>query len=273
MATFNDILANIQTAIPQLTNTSAASVFQRIIKAFSDVVNTVLTELSNTTTTIQNYVRQNRYGKAQYYVDSAMAFQYGDSLSYDSNYQPYYATIDTAKQIIAAAAVDITSENVEIEGNTYAVQSLSLKVATQDTNGQLVQLSDAQLKAFEDYMANFTIPGILLNIYSIAGNVIQFTTMNCVYSPQYDQQTIATNVVAAMNAFRDSMNFNSTFYPNHLEQYVRQNVSGVIDFYLAGGQMQTTSGWQPFTESITLPAGYYNYTTDFADNINYVSGN
>ena len=273
MASFNYILQNVQAAITSLTNTSAASVYQRIVKAFSDVIDTVLTELSNTITTIQTYVATNRFGKAQYYVDSALAFQYGDSLSYDSNYQPYYSTIDTTKQIIAAAAVDITSENVEIEGNTYAVQSLSLKVATQNSSGQLVQLSDAQLQAFEDYMQNFMVPGILLNIYSIAGNVIQFSTMNCVYSPQYDQQTIATNVVAAMEAFRDSMNFNSVFYPNHLEQYVRQNVPGVIDFYLAGGQMQTTSGWQPFTESITLPAGYYNYTTDFADNINYVSGN
>lgn len=34
MASFNDILANVQAAIPQLTNTSAGSVYQRIVKAF-----------------------------------------------------------------------------------------------------------------------------------------------------------------------------------------------------------------------------------------------
>lgn len=97
--------------------------------------------------------------------------------------------------------------------------------------------------------------------------------MNCVYSPQYDQATVASGVVAAMEQFRDSMSFNSAFYPNHLEQYVRSNVPGVVDFYLAGGQIQTDTGWQPFTESVIVPAGYFNYETDFEKNITYVSGN
>ena len=247
MASFNDILANVQAAIPQLTNTSAGSVYQRIIKAFSDVIDTVRTEIGNTVTTIQSYVRQ--------------------------NYQPYYPTIDTTKQIVKQASADISTSTVEIGGEDYPVSTLSLKVAAQDENGQLIPLTDEQKQAFDTYMKNFEIPGILLNKYSLAGNVIKFATMNCVYSPQYDQATIASGVVAAMEQFRDSMSFNSAFYPNHLEQYVRSNVPGVVDFYLAGGQIQTDTGWQPFTESVIIPAGYFNYETDFEKNITYVSGN
>lgn len=273
MASFNDILANVQAAIPQLTNTSAGSVYQRIIKAFSDVIDTVRTEISNTVTTIQSYVRQNRYGKVKYYEDAAKAFQYGDNLEFDENYQPYYPTIDTTKQIVKQASADISTSTVEIGGEDYPVSTLSLKVAAQDENGQLIPLTDEQKQAFDTYMKNFEIPGILLNKYSLAGNVVKFATMNCVYSPQYDQATIASGVVSAMEQFRDSMSFNSAFYPNHLEQYVRSNVPGVVDFYLAGGQIQTDTGWQPFTESVIIPAGYFNYETDFEKNITYVSGN
>lgn len=83
-------------------------------QGFSDVIDTVRTEISNTVTTIQSYVRQNRYGKAKYYEDAAKAFQYGDNLEFDENYQPYYPTIDTTKQIVKQASADISTSTVEI---------------------------------------------------------------------------------------------------------------------------------------------------------------
>lgn len=55
-------------------------------------------------------------------------------------------------------------------------------MAAQDENGQLIPLTDEQKQAFDTYMKNFEIPGILLNKYSLAGNVVKFATMNCVYS-------------------------------------------------------------------------------------------
>lgn len=273
MATFDDIISRLSTAIPQLNNTSVASVYRRMIYTFSAVVDTVKTEIANTIQTIKRYIEQNRYGKVQYYINAAKAFQYGDNLLFDENYQPYYETIDPSKQIIAQAAVDTNVVTVEIDGEEFPVSVLSMKVAAKDDTGKLIPLTDDQKAAFDVYMANYEIPGIQLSKYSIAGNVIKFTTMNCVYSNQFTQSSIAADVTAAMIAFRDSSNFNSKFYPNHLEQYIMNNVPGVVDFYVDGGQIQIDGQWQSFTESVVLPAGYFNYEDDFSKQIVYVPGN
>lgn len=271
MDIFNQIIGYLKTTLSQLTNTSAASVYQRMVVAFSSVVNTVLTEIKNTASLIEEYIEQNRFGSSQYYIKAARAFQYGDSLQFDEYYKPYYAQIDTSKQIVAQAALDILESTIKIGGQDYLIQTLTLKVARRDEFGQLAKLNSNQLQAFQVYMQNFLVPGIPISIKSLDANTIKFSSMVCTYSPEFDLSTIQSEVQAAMIAFRDQSSFNGTFYTNHLEQYVRSNVVGVIDFWLDGAQIKIDDEWQSFDQKVVMPAGYFNYEDDYK--IDYVSGN
>ena len=72
-----------------------------------------------------------------------------------------------------------------------------------------------------------------------------------------------------MEAFRDQITFDSTLYISRLQQYVMNNVPGVIGFSLSG----TTLDSSAFTESVIMSAGYFDYIDNFENLIEYVPGN
>lgn len=187
----------------------------------------------------------------------------------DEYYRPYYETINPTKQIIAQASLYVETTQVEIGGKNYPITSLILKVAGKDSNGKLSKLSEVQKTAFDTYMTNFEIPGIPLSKYSLAPNILGFSAGKCVYSPQYNQESIADAVTQAMEAFRDQITFDSTLYISRLQQYVMNNVPGVIGFSLSG----TTLDSSAFTESVIMSAGYFDYIDNFENLIEYVPGN
>lgn len=252
MATQDQISANL--ILLGFDNPSNAAIYNKIAEAFGLIIDSTLTELNNSETEIFNIINTQRYGKSGYYTGKALAFQYGDNLIIDPvTFDYIYATIDTTKQIVKQAAFeDISSQ-------------LFLKIATLNTlTGLLEPLQVAQYNAFVNYFTVFEIPGLPVTFINIPGNIFYFNAIATFYAT-YDLPTLKINLLNALNTFRSSFTFNGTFYDGDLEQYIKTNVPGVRDFFINN----TLIDGAPFSGSISLPAGYFNYVNNIQNNISY----
>jgi hypothetical protein len=101
MTTFEQIKANIALTVTELTNSSAVAIFSKIAKVIGDAIDNTATELINSQNIISNIIGTQRYGKAQYYLNAALAYQVGVDMLIDANGNPYYASVDTTKLLIS----------------------------------------------------------------------------------------------------------------------------------------------------------------------------
>jgi hypothetical protein len=247
-----DTIANLEAA--GLDNPSIGGIYKVMAEAIQIPVDTISQELSNASQGLVDLFLAQNYGKSGYYITVAKAFQYGDSLSIDSNGNFYYPVIDTTKQIIKQAAMQWDR----------TTNFLSLKVATKDPTGAVIALSSAQLAAFVSYMQNFLIEGIPVNIVSLSPNVITFNASLTYYST-YDLPTLKAAYSAALLNFQNNFTYNGTFYQNDFSDYIKANVAGVRDFFLNSLQMDGAA----FSGSINLPSG--TFTLNIGSVTNYQS--
>lgn len=81
MSFYDDIRTNIKILVPILNNTSSSSIVNRIISTVASVLNIVKLEISNSEQTVDSSARSLKVMGRQYYIDTALAFQYGASLT------------------------------------------------------------------------------------------------------------------------------------------------------------------------------------------------
>jgi hypothetical protein len=235
------------------SNPSQTGLFAKIAEALGLIVDNTLTEFTNTETAITATITAKNYGKSGYYTAYALAFQYGDSLSIDANGNYYYPVIDTTKQIISQAAFYASSGG-----------DLFLKVASKDITGNTIPLTLTQYNAFVAYMKNFEIAGLPVNYISANPNILYFVA-TCTYYSSYDLPTLQTNINTYLTLFMNSFAFNGTFYVDDLSNYIMANVAGVRSFFIN----QTSVDGVPFSGSVQLNAGYFNYNSAIPSNIVY----
>lgn len=258
--------------------TSVTDIDEQIAIAVGQVIDNTTAEITNTESTITNIlISQYGYLKSAYYVAYALYFQLGYNLSVNTAINPatgepfldlIYTTIDTVAQIVKQAAF----QQVQA-GNTI---QLFLKIATVDPlTNLLIPLSNTSFAAFVAFMANFEAPGLPLNIINQAGNVLSFNA-TATFSAAYDLSTIQTNVANALvafqtvnapSSFQTNFQFNGVLYIGQLQDYIKANVPGMIDFYV----FNTTLDTVPFAGSTALSSGYFNYVTNIGNNITYTA--
>lgn len=258
MATYDTILSNLQGALPTLNSSSLTAIYKKIVQVIAIAIDSTLTELNNTRTIITNIIGNQRYGRSGYYTEKALAFQYTDDLIVDPVTLDYvYATVDTAKQIIAQAAFLVVP--------TGGANILTLKVAKIDTDTNiLAPLSNLEKAAFDTYFLNYEIPGLPVTKVSLPANVLNFNAV-VTYQTTFDLTTLIENVTAALLAFRDSFRFNGVLFTNDIETYVANNVAGVRNMAISGTTIDSVS----FSGSTQLQAGYFNYATGIELTITY----
>lgn len=256
MTTQQQIAQNLQTL--GFINPSNTAIFEKVAQAIGVIIDNNLTEFNNSQNSILTLISQKNYGHAGYYTASALAFQYGYSLSINPTTGDfYYATIDPSAQIVNQAAFEAL-----VNGND---SQLFLKIATLNTlTNQLQPLSPTQLAAFESYYTNYELPGLPITIVNSPGNVLGFASV-CTYYASYDLGTLQANIAAALLAFQTSFTFNGEFFAGDLQDYIKQNVPGVRDFFISN----TTLDGAPFSGSIALPSGYFNYASNYLTAITY----
>lgn len=248
MSSISQINNNLATL--GFSNLSVTAIDEQIAIAVGQVLDNVIAEINNSESIITNLlISQQGYGKALYYTGIALAFQYGDNLEINEAINPVtgapylnliYPTIDTTKQIISQAA--------------FQQSGFFLKVATTGISGGLAPLTAPQLTAFQAYMLNFEILDLPLNIISVPGNILFFTS-TATYLSSFDLPTLQSNVLNALTTFQNTFALNGEFYVTDLEQYMQTNVPGMRSFFIDG----TTLDAVPFSDFVALGSGYFNY--------------
>jgi hypothetical protein len=256
---FNTILLNIKNAVTELSNTSLTAIFYKIAQVIAIAVDNTIQEINNTVTIITNIISTQRYGKALYYINKALAYQEGVTLSVNSvTLEPYYSSIDETKLLIKKAAFQIENSN--------NLQLITLKVVTTDDTNAFIKLTPSQLTAFTSYILIFELPGVPLRVLSIDPNIVNFNAQITYYST-YDLSTLQSNIESNLISFRDKFNFNNTFFVNDLETYLTQKIAGIRNVSLT----LTSIDGVNFTGSTALIAGYFDYMTNIINNFTYVA--
>lgn len=258
MGSFTNILANIQAAIPSLTNNSVASIFRKMAEALSLTIDSTTDELNNTVAIIDANIANKNYGKAGYYVNAALAYEDGVDMVQDPlTLEWIYSPVDISKQTITQAAFD--------------VDTMTLKVAYTDSATKLLaKLPVAVLNRFKDYfntsgLGGFCIPGIPINIVSLDPNIFNASSFIITYFGSYNLVNVQTDVQAALNAFRDSFAYNGSLFLNDLIEYIKTNVPGVRDVNILGAEIDSVI----FAGNTKLAAGYFDYDNSLL--ISYVA--
>lgn len=247
MASTSEIVKSSLTALG-FNNPSGAAIENKVAQAMIIPIDNTVQEFTNSENRILNIIVTQRYGKDGYYTAKARAFQYGDDLVVDPvTLDDVYAVINPLNQIISQAAFE------NLQGQLF------LKVAKiNTTTGDLEALTTPEKSAFDDYFVNFEIPGLPVTKISLPPNIISFLG-TLTYFKTYNLTTLQANYRAALTAFRQKFPFDGEFFLGDLVTYIKTNVPGVRDFF----GYNTTLDGNPFSGSVNLPAGYFNFPAPF----------
>lgn len=254
MRTLNQIKAEIiaekEKQMLELTSTSKTAIWLLWVNVvafaiwvFEKIMYTEKAELEKTIT-------EKRYGSIKWYIDQIKAFQYGDSLVYDSvTGVVSYEIKDLDKQIIDAVSVSETSSN-----------GLLIKVAKK-IDGKLGALTMAEIKAIRNYVHAIKPAGVKTEVLSLAPDTIKLTA-TVYYNALNDEATVQTAIQQALDNYRDKSEFNGRVVVNDLRELIR-DIEGVEDLHfseLKGG----IQGAAPtdITRIYEAQAGYFNWAKD-----------
>lgn len=258
MSFFEDIRINLQKIAPVLNNTSASSIVNRIISTVASVLNIVKLEISNSEQTVESSARSLKVMGRQYYIDTALAFQYGASLTIvDSRTYRYgYATINPDQQIIKQLAISSTDNGLIV-----------LKVAKIDNDGYITPLLAGELQSFSDYMNNFLPLGFQMHITSTEPAVLNCTSLYIRYSKEYSLSVITQQIKDVFLSFQAYLRGDDPLYVNDIESAIK-SAPGVRDAYFNNISVTDSSKEDPITPvngQITIPAGYFNFARELVE--------
>ena len=248
MSSLPGILTNLINGVPELYNKSVTALYKKLAEALSITIDDTIAELSNTEDIINANIANKNYGKAGYYVAAALAYEDGvdmviDPVTLDWVYDP----VDTSLQTITQAAFD--------------ERGLILKVAYTDPGtGLLAALPNAVLGRFRDYfntsgLGGFGIPGINISIVSLSPNIFNASSFVISYYGSYSLSNVQADVLAALNTFRDSFQYNGKLYILDLMDYLKTNVPGIRDIAITTPEIDGV----PFAGNTVLSSGYFNW--------------
>lgn len=258
MSFFEDIRINLQKIAPVLNNTSASSIVNRIISTVASVLNIIRLEISNSEQTVESSARSLKVMGRQYYIDTALAFQYGASLTIvdPQTYRYGYATINPDQQIIKQLAISSTDNGLIV-----------MKVAKIDNDGYITPLLADELQSFSDYMNSFLPLGFQMQITSTEPAVLNCTSIYIRYSKEYSLSVITQQIKDVFLSFQAYLRGDYPLYVNDIESAIK-SAPGVRDAYFNNISVTDSSKEDPITPvngQITIPAGYFNFARELVE--------
>lgn len=199
-------------------------------------------------------------GTVRWYAEMCKRFQNGDSLVFDDNTALlYYPVEDTAKQIIAVAAV---SEKQDADGG------LAIKVAKKDAKGRIVVLDADELYNFQAYIDAVKFAGCKTTVSSLNADLICYD-LTVYHDPAIPSETVRTDTVDALERFKTSIDFDGVLYRQKLIDAV-MDVEGVTTCVLHALEQQSNEDkaqnlWHPVDTHTDLKAGYFDWAAEETD--------
>lgn len=160
---------------------------------------------------------QGIWGTPKWYQAQSLAFQYGDTLTYDNqNYRYYYPIIDATKQIVKRCSI--------VENNAAGVLIFKVAKASGTT---IIPLTTPEQNAFESYINKIKFAGTWIQVITGNGDLLKIN-YTILYDPIVPLTTVKDNVFAAINNYISNLPFDGTFRVLHLQDAI-QAVEGVVD--------------------------------------------
>ena len=259
MTTYDTLLSNLQALVPEIDSTSGAGILEKIASTISPIIDNTNSEITNTEDIITNIIAQKQPGKALYYTSQALLFEYdlvnnvGVDLVIDPvSLQNVYANPDPTKQIIKVAVFD---EN-----------TMTLKVAFQDTDGKLKALPDNIKTLFDNYFYSTSEwANLPVNKVSNNPNLLLFGS-TIYYYPNYDLSQLKASVINFLLEYQlNNQSSDGKFFTNDISDYIKLNVPGIRNMVISG----TTIDGVSFNGETILLKGYFDYSADPTNWITY----
>lgn len=199
---------------------------------------------------LETFIQTKQPASIYWYVQKALEFQYGDTLSVSAEGVLYYANIDATKQIVRQASVR------EVDNSGY--RTLLIKVAKQNITGDFIPLEATEKLAFEAYMETIKWAGTNLIVTSQTADTIGYA-LTIKYNGIYAAEELATRVATALQAFKEKRIFDAIFYASSFLDWILK-VDGVIAAKFTG-LVGTPHAGTPIdiTLDYQLQSGYFNY--------------
>jgi len=225
--------------LQEINTTSRFSPWRSIVYVMAFVVYSLEKLFALFKADITQVVTNNRIGSLPWYAQVSQAFQVGDNLN--ENLQ--YNTVNTDLQIITRVAVK------ELPDST-----LSIKVAKGATQESLSPLSEAEEQQFAAYLNKMKPAGVKVNVQSLVADQIQITA-EVFFNPLFARDTITARLVAAINDYCSNIDFGGQLNRNDLIGRVRQE-EGIDDFIIGQLQVVQNSTTVVVSRAQELGAGY-----------------
>ena len=181
---------------------------------------------------VDTQIAQNIVPTVRWYHTQAMAFQYGDQLVYNEEYEHFeYPESDDSKKLIKYCAVKDRGGSIQV-------------LVSGETNGAPSVLSNNVLSAFKSYMNQVKVAGVILDVKSLAADGIRISATVHI-DPQIitvDGTRISDGTYAvedAVNAYLAGIVYGGTFNKTKLVDAI-QNVEGVVDVILQDVQVKSS---------------------------------
>ena len=237
-------------SLNNLSSQSLTAVWKRWAAIVATIIYYFETQIDLFRTEIAEITEKSVVGRADWYVQKAKEFQFGDDLQVIDGVVRYEIT-DLNKRIIKRAAYA-----KDISNNTL------IKVATTEPNGNIIALNTAQMQAFTDYMNNLMFAGSYISLQSNNTDYIKLV-VTIYYNPLVFADTVKNNIVLAVKNYLASLPFDGVVKRNAIIDSM-QAVAGVEDVEITVLEVRTNTGtFVAMGRTYTPVAGYIEIDSAF----------
>ncbi len=266
-----EIIAEVSKQMPELDSQSKFAIWRAWTYVIANVIHVFENIISKDKSEIEDNLARRKYGQLDWYVRLAYDFKLGYTLRFnnDTGELEYlqYETFPEGTDIEVIKRVSVV-ENKD-------TNALTLKVATIDKDGNLIQLNEDLLLQFKNYMEDVKIAGTSLEVISLpADNII--VAADIYFNPIYSVETIKANLKDTLNNYRADFNFSGKLLKNNLLESMRKT-EGIEDVLLKTLQGKQGTIVEDIVRDYEVLSGYFNYkptdlsNTDIVETFNYIA--
>ncbi|MCT4613580.1 MAG: hypothetical protein N4A49_01745 [Marinifilaceae bacterium] len=247
------IESEVKKNMPELSSESKFAIWRLWSFIIASTINLFEQIIDSTKDYLQNYIDNRRYGRLEWYIKLAYDFKLGYRYKFNTEtgkldyikYKDYSA--DTDLKIIKRVSITENDED----------SSLTIKVATQDKNGNLIKLSDEMLLQFKNYLNDAKVAGTRLNVKSLNSDKI-IIGGNVYYDGSYALDAVKDNIRKSLDLFKNEFDFTGQIVKNEIISCIRNTV-GVEDFQLIDLKANHGGGEKTIERTYVVASGYFNF--------------
>lgn len=249
-----EILKKVESDMPELTSDSKYAIYRLWAYVVAQVIFLFKKDIDHDKKELEEYTNQNKYGRIHWYVKLVYAFKLG----YAWRFNETTGDLDYLKYKDYPEGTDLNPIKRVSVTEVIEDKSLVVKVATEDSNGNLVKVSDDVLLQLKNYLEDSKVAGTNIAVRSLNADLI-IIAADIYYDGIYSLEDVKANISTALDQYRKEFDFSGKILKNDILETIR-SVQGVDDVVIGSikgkqGEIETA-----FTRDYLVQSGYFNYS-------------